>query len=123
MIRAILLVGLGGAIGSMLRFMTSVFIGKYYATIFPIATWIVNLVGCFLIGLVFGLLAKSQSDSQDLKWFLITGFCGGFTTFSAFSFENIKMIESSNFTLAFANIALSVVGGLTAVWLGLMVTK
>jgi CrcB protein len=123
MIRAVLIVGLGGAIGSMLRYLTSVFVAKYYANAFPLATFIVNIIGCFIIGLLAGFLAKSQFASQEIKWFLITGLCGGYTTFSAFSYENIQLIETNNFPIAFANIVGSVFVGLIAVWLGLMLTK
>ena len=123
MIRAMLLVGFGGAIGSILRYLTSFCLAKYYENAFPLATFIVNIIGCFLIGLLAGFLAKSQLASEDIKWFLITGLCGGYTTFSAFAYENIQLMQTDNLSLAFFNIGLSVIIGLVAVWLGLILTK
>ncbi len=123
MIRTILLVGIGGGIGSIFRYLTSVFVAKYYANSFPLATLIANILGCFLIGIIMGFLSKSQFGSQDLKWLLVTGFCGGYTTFSAFGYENINLMQNGNSALAFGYIALSIIIGLFAVWLGLFVTR
>jgi len=123
MIRTILLIGLGGGIGSIFRYLTSVFVAKYYANNFPLATFLTNILGCFFIGIIMGLLAKSQFGSQDLKWFLVTGFCGGYTTFSAFGYENINLMQNGNSVLAFGYIAMSIIIGLFAVWLGLFLTR
>jgi len=123
MIRTLVLIALGGGIGSILRYLTSVMVQKYYASIFPLATLITNVLGCFLIGLIVGLLEKNQMTNSDLKWFLITGFCGGYTTFSAFGYENISLLQSNNSGLAFVYIGVSIITGLFAVWLGLFLTK
>lgn len=123
MLKTLLLIGLGGAIGSMLRYLTLVMVNKYWPHHFPLATFITNVVGCFLIGLIVGLLAKNNLSDSEWKWFLITGFCGGYTTFSAFGYENIQLLQNQNVLIAFAYIALSVVMGLLAVWFGLFVTK
>jgi len=123
MIRTILLIGLGGGIGSIFRYLTSVLVARYYPNSFPLATFLTNILGCFLIGIFMGFLAKSQFGSQDLRWLLVTGFCGGYTTFSAFGYENINLMQNGNFTLAFGYIALSVIFGLFAVWLGLFLTR
>lgn len=123
MVKTILLVALGGAIGSVLRYLTSVFVAKYYSNVFPLATFITNAVGCVLIGIFIGLIVKNEMASQDIKWFLITGFCGGYTTFSAFSYENITLFQNGNSALALAYIGLSVIIGLSAVWLGLYLTR
>ena len=123
MIRTILLIGLGGGIGSIFRYLTSVFVAKYYANNFPFATFLTNILGCFFIGIIMGFLAKSQFGSQDLKWFLVTGFCGGYTTFSAFGYENINLMQNGNSVLAFGYIAMSIIIGLFAVWLGLFLTR
>ena len=82
-----------------------------------------NVAGCFLIGIIIGTLDKHQLSDSPLKWFLVSGFCGGYTTFSAFGYENINLLQSSNSATAFAYIAASVILGLFAVWLGLFVSQ
>lgn len=123
MIKQILLVGLGGGIGSILRFLSSVLTAKYYSNAFPISTFAVNIIGCFLIGLLVGALGQNVQTNQDLKFLFITGFCGGFTTFSAFAFENFTLIQNNNYWTLIAYIGLSVLTGLLAVWLGVTLTK
>lgn len=123
MIKTLLIIGLGGAIGSILRFLTSVLVNKYWANHFPLATFLTNALGCFLIGFLIGFLEKQQLANSDLRWFLITGFCGGYTTFSTFGYENINLFQNQNTLIAFAYIALSVIIGLMAVWFGLFVSK
>lgn len=123
MIKTILIIGLGGAIGSILRYLTSLFVARYWENNFPLATLITNVLGCFLIGLFIGLLDKQQLANSDLKWFLITGFCGGYTTFSTFGYENFGLLQDQQSLMAFAYIASSVIVGLMAVWFGLFVAK
>jgi CrcB protein len=123
MLKTILYIAFGGAIGSVLRFLTSLFVARFWSNHFPLATFLTNVVGCFLIGLFIGFLDKNNLTDSTLKWFLVTGFCGGFTTFSAFGLENINLFQSNNSILAFGYIGLSVIVGLFAVWLGLFITK
>ncbi len=123
MIRTLLLIGLGGSIGSILRYLTSVVIEKYYATIFPLPTLIINILGCLLIGIIMGLLEKNQANDSAMKWFLVTGFCGGFTTFSAFGYENIRLLQNGNIFLALVYISTSIILGLGSVWLGFLLVK
>ncbi len=123
MLKTILYIALGGAIGSVLRFLTSLFVAKFWSNYFPLATFLTNVIGCFLIGIFIGFLTKNNMTDTNLKWFLITGFCGGFTTFSAFGLENINLFQNNNVILAFSYIVLSVVAGLFAVWLGLFISK
>jgi CrcB protein len=123
MLKTLLIIGLGGAVGSMLRYLTSVLVNKYWSNHFPLATFLTNIVGCFLIGFLIGILEKNHLAEGQLKWFLITGFCGGYTTFSAFGYENIRLLENQNLALALGYIGLSVLIGLLAVWFGLFVTK
>jgi CrcB protein len=123
MIKQIVLVGLGGGIGSILRFLASQLTTKTNAVTFPIATFIVNLLGCFLIGILMGLSLKNQWLDANMRVLLVTGFCGGFTTFSTFSLENVQMYQAGNYTdLIFYTLA-SVIIGFAAVWIGLSFTK
>jgi fluoride exporter len=123
MLKTIIYIAIGGAIGSVLRFLTTILVSKFWSNQFPLATFIANIIGCFLIGLFIGVLAKNQLTDSNLKWFLVTGFCGGFTTFSAFGIENVTLLQNNNSILAFGYIALSIILGLFAVWFGLFITK
>lgn len=123
MIKQILLVGLGGGLGSILRYLISILTVKYYANSFPLATFTVNIIGCFLIGLLIGLLGQNIQANQNLKLLFITGFCGGYTTFSTFASENITLMQNNNYGTAILYIGLSVITGLLAVWFGLLISK
>ena len=123
MIKTLIYISIGGAIGSVLRYLTSVLVNKYWATNFPMATFLTNVLGCFLIGFIIGILENNQLTNSNLKWFLITGFCGGFTTFSTFELENLSLFQNQNSAIAFLYIGASVIFGLASVWLGLFVTK
>lgn len=121
--RILLLIALGGGIGSVFRYLTAQFIDKNFTSFFPYATFTANVLGCFLIGLFLGYLEKNDITNPDLKFFLITGFCGGYTTFSTFSNENVQLLQANQIGTAFLYIGLSVILGLAATYAGLMVSK
>jgi CrcB protein len=122
MIKQILLVGLGGGIGSIFRFLTSQWTTKTVFS-FPVATFIVNLLGCLFIGILIGLSLKNHWLDANMRLLLITGFCGGFTTFSTFSLENVQMYQAGNYTGLIIYTLASVIIGFGAVWIGLSFTK
>jgi CrcB protein len=111
-------VGLGGALGAIFRYLASVVTSKYYIGNFPLATFLVNISGCFLIGVLIGGLSSSSQNSNDLRLLFVTGFCGAYTTFSTFAAENLTLIEHGNSRIALLYILLSIILGVLAVWLG-----
>lgn len=117
MMKNILLVASGGAVGSVLRYLVSKWIQESSATAFPLATMVVNIVGCLLIGIFYGLTER-WGLSGELKLLLTVGFCGGFTTFSTFMNENLMLLRSQEALLSCLYVALSVGIGLLAVWAG-----
>ncbi len=117
--KELLFVGLGGAAGSMLRWA----VGRWLNVGFPWGTLAVNVVGCIVVGLLFGLIERGQLSSPAVRVLLVAGFCGGFTTFSAFMGENLSMLRGGEF-LQFALYAGgSLILGLAAVWLGWLIAK
>jgi CrcB protein len=118
MIKNIFLVLLGGGIGSVVRYLLSYFLTKNNTTHFPWATFVANGLGCLLIGLFFGYIQKNNVQNETLKLLLITGFCGGFTTFSTFSLENIQIIQNQNYNLALLYTISSIFIGFLGVLIG-----
>ena len=116
----ILLIALGGGLGSVLRYLTSIFVSTYFTGKFPLATFIINFLGCFLIGVFFQFSVKFD---EKIKYLLMIGFCGGFTTFSTFANENLQLIQAGNNLTALTYTLLSVVIGIVAVWLGMVLFK
>jgi len=117
--KEMLLVGLGGALGSIARFKLSGWVLHHSASwLFPAGTFLVNVIGCLLIGVLAGMSARYDTYSPDARLFLFTGILGGFTTFSAFGLETFFLVRKGELLVAGANIVLSVVAGLLVLWLG-----
>ncbi|WP_433896456.1 fluoride efflux transporter CrcB [Sphingobacterium mizutaii] len=123
MIKEAFIIGAGGAVGSVLRYYSGQFISKNYPSQIPLGTLIVNLLGCLLIGILLGYFAKNQGLSNEWKLLLVTGFCGGYTTFSTFAAENISLIQNQQVSQAILYIGLSVLLGLAAVFFGIMISR
>lgn len=122
MLKNFLLVGLGGMIGSILRYTASLLI-KNSAGGFPFATFTVNVIGSFIIGWVFGMSLKEGGITWDWKLFLTTGICGGFTTFSALSLEGVALLQQQRYSIFITYFMTSILLGLGAAWLGLLISK
>jgi len=123
MSRIFLLVGIGGFIGSVVRYYFSHLINLNFPSSFPLGTFIVNLSGCLLIGIIFGFSEKGNLLSPEWRFFLATGFCGGFTTFSAFSLENLFLLREGEYFYVSLYTLASVVLGVVATLLGFLFTK
>ncbi|TAM96922.1 MAG: fluoride efflux transporter CrcB [Chitinophagaceae bacterium] len=123
MSKMILLVGAGGAVGSVARFLSQQMIARYYPSSFPWGTLIVNIVGCFIIGIVYAFGEKGNLLSPEMRLLLATGFCGGFTTFSTFAYENISLMREGELLYTFLYIAASIIIGFLAAYIGIFVVK
>jgi len=123
MTRITLLIGLGGFIGTVARFLSQQFIYRFYPVTFPIGTLAVNLLGCFLIGIFFSLSEKGNLLSSEWRMFLTVGFCGGFTTLSAFTYESVQLIRAGEWNYVFIYAVASVVIGILATFFGIWLTK
>lgn len=120
--KLVLLIGAGGFIGSSLRYLISLFVQNKVLTTFPFGTFVVNILGCFLIGAVYAL---SDRGNLGAEWrlFLATGILGGFTTFSSFSNETVSMMRDAQYGSALLYVGSSVILGLLATFLGIFLIK
>jgi CrcB protein len=113
-----MMVGIGGGIGSVLRFWVSSYLGERIGTRFPFGTFAVNITGSFLIGLIVTLLASKANWDPNWRYLIPIGFIGGYTTFSAFEYETLRSMQDGRILVASLNVILSVTLGFAAVWLG-----
>lgn len=120
MLKNLLLVGLGGAAGSILR---SLFAIWFKHSSFPLATLLVNIIGSLVIGMVIAVSLRNSSFDANWRLFLATGLCGGFTTFSAFSAEGLQMLQQQRYGLFVLYVGGSLLLGLLATWLGFSLMK
>jgi fluoride exporter len=115
-----LMVGIGGFLGSVLRFWLGSFIGGRLGARFPYGTFVINVTGSFLIGMVVPLLVTKAHWSPNWRYLITIGFIGGYTTFSAFEYETLQLFQDGQPVTAMLNITLSVVIGFVAVWIGVV---
>ena len=115
-------IGTGSFIGGILRYLLSQFVQSKFLSAFPFGTLTGNIIGCFLIGLVFGLTDRGTL-TPEWRLFLATGMIGGFTTFSAFSFETVGLLRDGQLWYATAYIVGSVIIGLLATFIGISIIK
>jgi CrcB protein len=119
----LLLVGSGGFLGSIARYITSKSIDEKVNSIFPYGTLAVNIIGSFIIGMLYALLLRKAGITENHRLLLGAGFCGGFTTYSAFAFENVNLLQQKLLSLSFLYILLTLVMGFLAVLAGLTLGK
>ncbi len=118
-----LIVAVGGAIGSAARYWLSGVVQNATPTFFPTGTLAVNLAGCLVVGFLGGLAARPEGLGLNARLFFIVGICGGFTTFSAFGFETLKLLNDGQIWQAGLNVGVQLIGGLAAVWAGMTLAK
>ncbi len=123
----LLLVFLGGGVGSVLRYSTGILIGRltppqadtpHWLSMYPAATLLVNLIGCTLIGFAWGMLGKPEEGTELLRVALVVGVLGGFTTFSAFGWETLDLMNDGRIGTAMVYVLISVLIGIFAAWSG-----
>ena len=123
MLRNALIVGIGGSLGTIARFLLVLFFAREAPVAFPLGTLVVNVAGCLIMGAVFGFSERFHWVTNEWRLFLATGFCGGFTTFSAFAYENLVLLQHREYTTFLLNTLLSFAVCFIAVFVGFAVAR
>jgi CrcB protein len=123
MLKTILAVSIAGVAGTLLRFAAGTWVNANWPRYFYTATLAVNIVGCLIIGLLYGLFLLRPEVPIEIRAGLLVGFVGGLTTFSSFSLDTLRLLESGQMPLALGYAGISVFGGLLATWVGLSLTR
>jgi CrcB protein len=119
----LLLIAIGGAVGSVARYLLSSLALRATGSLFPIGTFVVNLVGCVVFGAIAGAAEQRVPLAPHLRLFLLVGVLGGFTTFSSYAFESFALLRDGQWLAGLANISGQVVAGLVGVWAGYVFTN
>lgn len=123
MIKAMLIAGLGGFMGTCLRYLTGRLCHLWELGGFPLGTFVVNIVGSFIIGALLGLAERNNFITPTMNVLLVTGFCGGFTTFSSFADDIFLLMQQRNWTIFAVYTSLSIILGVFFVWIGRSAVK
>lgn len=121
--KEVLLVGIGGGIGSIARLLTQRSVQRMIEISFPLGTLLINIIGSFLIGVIYALSERGNFLTPEIRLFLTVGFCGGFTTFSTFAYDNFNMISGKLWQYLFLNVGGSLFFGILAVYLGVAAVR
>lgn len=123
MLRTILLVGSGGFIGSVMRYLLQYYVEKGLTSTFPWGTMIANIAGSFIIGIIFALADKGNLMNAEWRMFLAVGICGGFTTFSSFAYNNFTLIGEKSYFPLLLNVGGNLFLGIFAVYAGIIMVR
>ena len=119
----LVLIAVGGAFGSVARYLLSTAVLRASGTLFPLGTFIVNVLGCLVFGVIAGAAEHRVPLSPEMRRFLLVGILGGFTTFSSYAFESFALLRDAQFAWAAINIAGQVVAGLIGMWGGYVIAN
>jgi len=114
----LLAIAIGGAIGAVARYLLSTFVLRVSGTLFPLGTFVVNVIGCLVFGAIAGATSQRVQISPTVRLFLLTGILGGFTTFSSYAFESFALVRDGQFAWATINVVGQVVAGLVGLAAG-----
>lgn len=123
MYRILFYVAAGSSVGGVARYLSQQFVLKHFPSSIPLGTLSVNIIGSFIVGIIYALSEKNNILSDEMRILFATGFCGGFTTFSSFAYENIKLLEDGEFYYTALYVLLSIAIGFLAVYLGILFIK
>jgi CrcB protein len=119
----VVIIGIGGALGALTRYGIALWVGQRWGRSFPLGTFVINVSGSFLIGLLMTLLAERFTVNPQWRLLLVVGFLGAYTTFSTFEYETGALLKDGEWTFAMLNVILSVVVGFIALKFGEIVAK
>ncbi len=123
MMKILLIVGTGSFTGGVLRYLTGIALQRMTQSVYPYGTLVANILGCFLIGIFFGLAEKGNFLSPEWRIFLTTGLCGGFTTFSTFSLDALNLMNDRGIYTALTYIGISLFIGILFTFIGIHITR
>jgi fluoride exporter len=121
--KTILFIGIGGFLGSISRYALHKLLTSYFPGFFPLGTLAANLIGCLLIGMIYGIATSQNYLSHEMRMLLAVGFCGSFTTFSTFANENLALLQSNQIMIMIAYTAISLTIGIFMVFVGIKIAN